>query len=218
MSWYSRFKFITHVSYIIIEFGKQGVVCVRSLLEHTDVTIMYDNEALYDICRRNLDIERPTYTNLNRLIAQIISSLTASLRSLSVPWINRFIIYICNVDLSRVAKQCVLAPWNNQVSMAPWTLTSLSALDLLVFFLLQHAVTHRHGKKTLEKQGIKTQQGSRQIWCLIRASTSCWPPMLRSSLRRRPIMSSSLWQRSPCLSLSQLPWWWPGLVESSLFS
>ncbi|OLQ00991.1 Tubulin alpha chain [Symbiodinium microadriaticum] len=56
------------------------VLCVHSLLEHTDVTIMYDNEALYDICRRNLDIERPTYTNLNRLIAQIISSLTASLR------------------------------------------------------------------------------------------------------------------------------------------
>merc|ERR1712147_265556 len=41
---------------------------------------MLDNEALYDICRRNLDIERPTYTNLNRLLAQIISSLTASLR------------------------------------------------------------------------------------------------------------------------------------------
>merc|ERR1712107_891737 len=36
--------------------------------------------ALYDICRRNLDIERPTYTNLNRLLGQIISSLTASLR------------------------------------------------------------------------------------------------------------------------------------------
>ena len=32
---------------------------------------MVDNEALYDICRRNLDIERPTYTNLNRLIAQV---------------------------------------------------------------------------------------------------------------------------------------------------
>jgi tubulin alpha len=41
---------------------------------------MVDNEALYDICRRNLDIERPTYTNLNRLVAQVISSLTASLR------------------------------------------------------------------------------------------------------------------------------------------
>ncbi|KAL0334261.1 UNVERIFIED_CONTAM: Tubulin alpha-1 chain [Sesamum angustifolium] len=30
--------------------------------------------------RRSLDIERPTYTNLNRLISQIISSLTTSLR------------------------------------------------------------------------------------------------------------------------------------------
>jgi tubulin alpha len=45
-----------------------------------DCTFCLDNEALYDVCRRNLDIERPTYTNLNRLIAQVISSLTASLR------------------------------------------------------------------------------------------------------------------------------------------
>jgi tubulin alpha len=41
---------------------------------------MVDNEAIYDICRRNLDVERPTYTNLNRLISQIVSSITASLR------------------------------------------------------------------------------------------------------------------------------------------
>jgi tubulin alpha len=39
-----------------------------------------DNEAINDNCRRKRDIERPTYTNLNRLIAQVISSLTASLR------------------------------------------------------------------------------------------------------------------------------------------
>merc|ERR1711998_15007 len=51
-----------------------------SLLEHTDVAVMLDNEAVYDICRRCLDIERPTYTNLNRLVSQVISSLTASLR------------------------------------------------------------------------------------------------------------------------------------------
>merc|ERR1712193_332984 len=56
------------------------VLCVHSLLEHTDVTNQVDNEALYDICRRNLDIERPTYTNLNRILGQVISSLTASLR------------------------------------------------------------------------------------------------------------------------------------------
>merc|ERR1711971_34680 len=57
-----------------------SVLSTHSLLEHTDVAVMLDNEAVYDICRRNLDIERPTYTNLNRLISQVISSLTASLR------------------------------------------------------------------------------------------------------------------------------------------
>merc|ERR1711934_1199284 len=57
-----------------------SVLSTHSLLEHTDVAIILDNEAIYDISRRNLDIERPTYTNLNRLIAQVISSLTASLR------------------------------------------------------------------------------------------------------------------------------------------
>jgi tubulin alpha len=44
------------------------------------VCVLFDNEAIYDICRRNLNVERPTYTNLNRLIAQVISSLTTSLR------------------------------------------------------------------------------------------------------------------------------------------
>eukprot|EP01119_Soliformovum_irregulare_P007318 TRINITY_DN19718_c0_g1_i1.p1 TRINITY_DN19718_c0_g1~~TRINITY_DN19718_c0_g1_i1.p1 ORF type:complete len:256 (-),score=59.11 TRINITY_DN19718_c0_g1_i1:42-809(-) len=50
------------------------------MLEYCDVTFMMDNEAIYDICRRNLLLEKPTYLNLNRLIAQIVSSLTASLR------------------------------------------------------------------------------------------------------------------------------------------
>ncbi len=45
-----------------------SVLSTHSLLEHTDVSVMLDNEAVYDICRRSLDIERPTYTNLNRCI------------------------------------------------------------------------------------------------------------------------------------------------------
>jgi len=57
-----------------------SVLSTHSLLEHTDVAFMLDNEAIYDICRRSLGIARPSYTNLNRLIAQVISSLTASLR------------------------------------------------------------------------------------------------------------------------------------------
>jgi tubulin alpha len=52
---------------------------------------MVDNEAIYNICKRNLDVPQPSYENLNRLIAQgipainrsdytVVSSITASLR------------------------------------------------------------------------------------------------------------------------------------------
>jgi len=69
-----------------------SVLSTHGLLEHTDVAFMLDNEAIYDIAKRSLDIDRPSYTNLNRLVAQVISSLTASLRfqgSLNVD-INEF--------------------------------------------------------------------------------------------------------------------------------
>jgi tubulin alpha len=57
-----------------------AVLSTHAMLEHTDCAFMVDNEAIYDICRRSLDIGRPTYVNLNRIIAQVISSITASLR------------------------------------------------------------------------------------------------------------------------------------------
>ncbi len=40
-----------------------SLLSTHSLLEHTDVAVMLGNEALFDICRRNLDIERPTSTS-----------------------------------------------------------------------------------------------------------------------------------------------------------
>ncbi|CAF4661271.1 unnamed protein product, partial [Rotaria socialis] len=57
-----------------------SILTTHTTLEHSHCAFMVDNEAVYDICRRNLDIERPSYANLNRLIAQIVSSITASLR------------------------------------------------------------------------------------------------------------------------------------------
>lgn len=57
-----------------------SVLATHALLEHLDVGVVLDNEAIYDICRRSLGITSPTYSNLNRLIAQVVSSLTASLR------------------------------------------------------------------------------------------------------------------------------------------
>merc|ERR1712176_914968 len=50
------------------------------LLDHTEVSIVLDNEAVYGICNKALDLKTPTYDNLNRIIAKTISAMTASLR------------------------------------------------------------------------------------------------------------------------------------------
>ena len=56
------------------------ILNVKGSMDHCEIAFCIDNEAVYDVCRRNLDIERPTYTNVNRILAQVVSSLTASLR------------------------------------------------------------------------------------------------------------------------------------------
>ncbi|KAB7507849.1 Tubulin alpha-3 chain [Armadillidium nasatum] len=47
-----------------------SILFTHTTLEHADVTFMVDNEAIYDLCRKELNITRPTYTNLNRMIGQ----------------------------------------------------------------------------------------------------------------------------------------------------
>jgi len=44
------------------------------------VSIVLDNEAIYAICQKQLDIPRPSYFQLNMIIGKVISSMTASLR------------------------------------------------------------------------------------------------------------------------------------------
>jgi len=50
------------------------------LLDHTEVSVLLDNEAIYAICQKQLDVARPSYADLNRIIAKVVSSMTASLR------------------------------------------------------------------------------------------------------------------------------------------
>jgi len=57
-----------------------SILTTHTTLEHSDCAFMVDNEAIYDICRNNLGVQRPSYSNLNRMIGQIVSSITASLR------------------------------------------------------------------------------------------------------------------------------------------
>ncbi len=47
-----------------------SILTTHTTLEHTDCAFMVDNEAIFDICKRNLDVDRPGYTNLNRWLVQ----------------------------------------------------------------------------------------------------------------------------------------------------
>ncbi|KAK9454062.1 tubulin alpha chain [Dipodascopsis uninucleata] len=57
-----------------------SILVANNTMDNVDCTFLVDNEAIYDTCRRNLDISRPSYQNLNRVVAQVISSITTSLR------------------------------------------------------------------------------------------------------------------------------------------
>jgi tubulin alpha len=76
-----------------------SVLTTHTTLEHADCSFMVrrlmllsceppmmshsfqvDNEAIFGICKKYLGISQPSFTNLNRLIAQVVSSITVSLR------------------------------------------------------------------------------------------------------------------------------------------
>ncbi|KAE8742590.1 hypothetical protein FOCC_FOCC011884, partial [Frankliniella occidentalis] len=57
-----------------------AILYTHPTLEYCEVAFLVDNQAIYQICKEKLGIERPHYVNLNRLIGQIVSSITASLR------------------------------------------------------------------------------------------------------------------------------------------
>ncbi|XP_065175158.1 tubulin alpha-8 chain-like [Sycon ciliatum] len=57
-----------------------AVLTTHTTLEHADCCFLMDNEAIYELCQRNLGVQRPSYINLNRIISQTMSSITASLR------------------------------------------------------------------------------------------------------------------------------------------
>ncbi|CAF90259.1 unnamed protein product [Tetraodon nigroviridis] len=105
-----------------------SILTTHSTLEHSDCAFTVDNEAIYDICRRNPDIERPTYSNLNRLISQIVSSITASLRFDGA----------LNVDLTEF--QTNLKAYHEQLTVAEITTACFEPANQMV------KCDPRHGK------------------------------------------------------------------------
>merc|ERR1711979_21878 len=43
-------------------------------------SVVLDNEAIYAICQKQLDVDRPSFRHLNIIVSKVISSMTASLR------------------------------------------------------------------------------------------------------------------------------------------
>lgn len=58
------------ISPLIVE-PYNTVLTTHSTVNNTNCSFLFDNEAIYSICERKLDVGNPTYTNLNRLIAQV---------------------------------------------------------------------------------------------------------------------------------------------------
>jgi tubulin alpha len=68
-----------NISTCIVE-PYNALLSTHWLLDHTDVSLLLDNEALYEICQKSMDIERPSYGQLNMVITKVISSMTTALR------------------------------------------------------------------------------------------------------------------------------------------
>ena len=57
-----------------------ATLAIYPIIEQTDEVFVLDNEALYDICSRNLTLRTPTYGDLNHLISSAMSGVTCCLR------------------------------------------------------------------------------------------------------------------------------------------
>lgn len=45
-----------------------ALLATHDLIEHNNITVVLDNEAGYEICQRHLNINRPSYFNINRYV------------------------------------------------------------------------------------------------------------------------------------------------------
>jgi len=67
------------VSDVVVE-PYNATLSIHQLLENSDETFVIDNEALYNISHNILKESQPKYAQLNQVIAQVMSGITASLR------------------------------------------------------------------------------------------------------------------------------------------
>ncbi len=57
-----------------------ALLATHWLLDHTDVSLIFDNRQIHKLCKSHLGIRSPDYKDLNSLIAKVESATTVSLR------------------------------------------------------------------------------------------------------------------------------------------
>lgn len=57
-----------------------ALLSIHQLVENSDLTMLIDNEALYEITARTLKVQAPEFSDLNTLVAQVMCGISTSLR------------------------------------------------------------------------------------------------------------------------------------------
>lgn len=57
-----------------------ATLSIHQLVENVEEVFCIDNEALYNICQKTLKLTTPTFSDLNSLVAKVMSGVTCSLR------------------------------------------------------------------------------------------------------------------------------------------
>ena len=78
------------VSEVVVE-PYNTVLSAHQLIENSDMTFCFDNEALYDICSHTLKLKSPNFPDLNNLVA--VSSIS---------YLAKFLPIILAVVLSKI--------------------------------------------------------------------------------------------------------------------
>ncbi|CAE8589992.1 unnamed protein product [Polarella glacialis] len=67
------------VSDVVLE-PYNAALCMQDLLEYCDQVFLFDNQAMSEICTKALEKDMPKMTDLNSVVAQCMSGITACLR------------------------------------------------------------------------------------------------------------------------------------------
>ncbi|KAL0239160.1 hypothetical protein PCE1_004851 [Barthelona sp. PCE] len=117
-----------------------SVLSTAALREHTDTAILMDNAAIFNMCRGKLSIERPKYRDMNKLISQVVSSLTASIRfgdvfNKNMTEIQTNLVPIYNMQFMISSYSPIISPekvYHNHLSVADITNSAFELENMMV--------------------------------------------------------------------------------------